>query len=172
MADVQNLDDLATSFTNTLKIQRALSKANRIKQLKVHLASSKINHEREVMKEDTLKDAHIYCIIYNISAQQYGPLLEKYIRTKFNYTKNKAQDCTGDCHKNGKNSEIKVSLGGASHTKFNFVQIRPSHDCSTYILTAYYLSNENVETEGELYIFRVPSNAMKSLIVSYGTYAH
>jgi hypothetical protein len=40
---------------------------------------------------------------------------------------------------NRKNSEVKVSLGGATHSKFNFVQIRPSHDCDTYILTAYHL---------------------------------
>jgi hypothetical protein len=86
--------------------------------------------------------------------------------------KNKAEECTGDCSKDGKNSEVKVSLGGATHTKFNFVQIRPSHDCDTYILTAYHLSLENVAAEGELYVFQVPKSDMKTLVVTYGGYAH
>lgn len=101
-----------------------------------------------------------------------GSLLEKFIRTKFNYVKNKAEDCTGDCFKDGKNSEVKVSLGGARHKKFNFVQIRPLHDCDTYILTAYHLSHENIESEGELYIFKVPKNDIKNIVISYGGYAH
>jgi hypothetical protein len=75
-------------------------------------------------------------------------------------------------YKNGKNSEIKVSLGGTIHTKFNYVQIRPLHDCDNYILTAYHLSYENVENSGELYIFKVPNKDMKILLLSYGHYAH
>lgn len=149
-----------------------MDKIERIKRLKECLILSKINHEDEIMKLSTLKDAHIYCVVYNISAQQYGPLLEKFIRIRYNYIKNKAEHCIGDCYKDGKNSEIKVSLGGASHTKFNFVQIRPSHDCDIYILTAYHISYENVESEGELYIFRVPKEEIKKIIVSHGGYAH
>lgn len=149
-----------------------MDKTERVKRLKEHLALSKVKHEDQIMKLETLKDAHTYCVIHGVSAQQYGPLLERFIRTKFNFVKNKAEDCTGDCSKDGKNSEVKVSLGGATHSKFNFVQIRPSHDCETYILTAYHLSSENVESEGELYVFKVPKSEMKSLIISYGGYAH
>jgi hypothetical protein len=149
-----------------------MDKTERVKRLKEHIALSKVDHEYQVMNLATLKEAHTYCVIHRVSAQQYGPLLEKFIRTKFNYIKNKAEDCTGDCSKDGNNSEIKVSLGGATHTKFNFVQIRPSHNCETYILTAYHLSRENVETEGELYVFKVSKSDIKKLIVSYGGYAH
>ncbi len=149
-----------------------MDKTERVKRLKEHLTLSKVNHEDQVMKLATLKDAHTYCVIHGVSAQQYGPLLERFIRTKFNYIKNKAEDCTGDCSKDGKNSEVKVSLGGATHTKFNFVQIRPSHDCETYILTAYNLSSDNVESEGELYIFKVPKEEIKKIVVSFGGYAH
>jgi len=149
-----------------------MDKTKRVNMLKEHLALLKVNHEEQVMKLATLKEAHVYCVIYNVSAQQYGPLLEKFIRTKFNYIKNKAEDCTGDCFKDGKNSEVKVSLGGARHKKFNFVQIRPSHDCDTYILTAYHLSHENIESEGELYIFKVPKKDIKNIVISYGGYAH
>ncbi|MCK9607571.1 MAG: Rho termination factor N-terminal domain-containing protein [Methylomonas sp.] len=150
----------------------SMEKVERIKRLKEHLALSKVKHEDQIMKLATLKEAHTYCVIHCISAQQYGPLLERFIRTKFNYIKNKAEDCTGDCSKDGKNSEIKVSLGGTTHTKFNFVQIRPSHDCETYILTAYNLSPENVDSEGELYIFKVPKAEIKKIVASYGGYAH
>jgi hypothetical protein len=149
-----------------------MDKSERIQRLKQHLSGSKVDHECELMKLNTVKDAHTYCVIHGISAQKYGPLLEQFIRVKFNYTKNKAEDCTGDCSKNGSNSEVKVSLGGANHNNFNFVQIRPSHDCETYILTAYHLSRENVESEGELYIFKIPKISIKDIILSHGSYAH
>lgn len=150
----------------------SVDKSERIKRLREHLTLAKANHQDEVMKLATLKEAHVYCVDQRVSPQQYGPLLEKFIRTKFNYIKNKAEDCTGDCSKDGKNSEVKVSLGGATHTKFNFVQIRPSHDCEIYILTAYHLSTENVESEGDLHVFKVPKSNMKAIVVSYGGYAH
>ena len=104
-----------------------------------------------------------------MSAQQYGPLLEYYIRKKYDYSKTKKDDCQGDCSKNGQNLEIKVSL---ATKKFNFVQIRPSHDCDIYIFTAYYLSQENVDDEGELFIFKVPKEEIIKIIASYGGYAH
>lgn len=159
--------DLESKF-----ILLSMDKRDRVSRLKEHLTLSKINHEEEILKLTTLKDAHVYCVLHKISAQQYGPLLEKFIQNKFNYVKNKAKDCTGDCVKDGKNCEIKVSLGGTTHTKFNFVQIRPSHDCEIYVLTAYHLSPDNVDSEGELYIFKVPTNDIKKIIVSYGGYAH
>lgn len=155
-----------------VKIIQYMDKTERVKRLLEHLTISKINHEDEVMKRDTIKDAIVYCIINGLSAQKYGPLIEKFIQIKYNYIKNKAEDCTGDCSKDGNNSEIKVSIGGANHTKFNFVQIRPSHDCGTYILIAYHLSIENVELEGELYVFHVPKSEIKKIVATFGGYAH
>ena len=144
-----------------------------IDKLKDHLNSIHVNHEIEILKEETLKSAHMYCVINNISSQQYGPMLEKYIISKCKYSKNKPENCTGDCiNKEGINVEIKVSLGGAKHIKFNYVQIRPFHACDIYILTAYHLCNDNVDTGGELYIFSVPKEELIKLIVSYGSYAH
>jgi hypothetical protein len=172
----QNLPNcvIKTNLKVITPILHPMNKIERIKKLKEHLNISKTTHEvsEQIMKLNTLKEANVYCVINSLSAQQYGPILEKYIRTKFNYIKNKAASCTGDCSKDGKNSEVKVSLGGASHTKFNFVQIRPSHDCDIYILTAYNLSIENVETEGELYIFKVPKLDIKQIVANYGGYAH
>ena len=151
---------------------RTNKETEEVKKLKEHLVLLTVNHETQIMNLKTLKQAHVYCVTNNLSAQRYGPLLEKFIQTKFNYIKNKAKDCTGDCSKDGMNIEVKVSLGGASHTKFNFVQIRPSHACDVYIFTAYHLSFENVEKSGELYIFKLPKSEIKKLIMSYGGYAH
>jgi hypothetical protein len=144
-----------------------------VDKLKEHLLVSKLNHDEEIMKKKTLKEAHIYCVLNNISAQQYGPMLEKYIINKYKYKKNSSSKCVGDCSTETlENIEIKVSLGGSTHTKFNYVQIRISHDISYYIFTAYHLSNNNVEDEGELYIFKVPKEDLKDIIVKYGNYAH
>jgi len=146
--------------------------SERIKKLREHIESVSINHEQKIMEEKTLKNAHTYCILNNLSAQQFGPLLEKFIIKKFKYDKNKSQECNGDCKKNNVNYELKVSMGGAKHSKFNYVQIRPSHICDMYILTAYHLSLENIELEGNLYVFKVPKNDMLNILVSHGSYAH
>ena len=145
---------------------------DRIQKLKEHLDRSTINHIQEILKEQTLKNAHIYCVVNGISAQQYGPLVEKYIREKNNFAKNTASECNGDCSKDNKNAEVKASLGGAKHNKFNWVQLRVSHNIDYYILTAYHLMNTNVETGGELYVFNVPKDAMITLIANHGGYAH
>lgn len=144
----------------------------RIRLLKEHLARSTLKHDVEILKEASWKDAHVYCVIYDISAQQYGPLLERYMQLKYSFAKNSASACTGDCSKEAKNAEVKASLGGAKHAKFNWVQLRVSHDIDYYILTAYHLDQSTVEAGGELYIFRVNKEDMLHLIAKYGTYAH
>jgi len=143
-----------------------------IRKLEEHLAHSTMNHDKEIMKKKTIKGAHLYCVVNNVSAQQYGPLLEKYIRILKGFVKNTASQCNGDCSKDDKNAEVKVSLGGAEHKKFNWVQLRVSHDVQYYILTAYHLTSKNVETGGELYVFRVQKEDMLPLIANYGGYAH
>ena len=143
-----------------------------VKELMKFLALEEVNHEEKVMKFAMLKDAVVYCVLSSLSPQIYGPLLEKFICKKFNYNKNKAKDSNGDCSKDGKNCEVKVSFGGKTRDKFNFVQIRPSHYCETYILIAYNLSHKNANSKGELYIFKVPKEDIKKIVVSFGGYAH
>ena len=174
------IDTLTAQFSASLSLTEpvpkptlpSVDKAERVKRLREHLALSEVHHEQEVMKLATLKEAHVYCVLNNLSAQQYGPLLEKFIYTKFHYAKNKATECTGDCSKDGKNYEVKVSLGGKKHREFNFVQIRPAHTCDAYIFTAYHLCRENVDSEGELYIFKVPKETMQEILATFGAYAH
>ena len=139
--------------------------------LRTLLEKSNVDHKQEILKETSLKHAHIYCKINRLSGQVTGGLIEYYIKTKYNMTKNKESDCIGDLQHNNINYEIKVSNGGKYHRLFNYVQIRFNHQCD-YLLTAYYLSNENVEEHGELYIFKIPKNDMKYLILKHGQYAH
>jgi len=144
----------------------------RIKLLKNYINLSFINHDDEILKETTLKHAHIYCVINNINSQKYGCLIEKYIRIKHKFIKNNASNCNGDCSKDNKNIEIKSSLGGKNRNKFNWLQIRLYHDIQNYIFTAYYLNNNNVEGEGELFIFNIPKENIIDIILNYGSYAH
>ena len=148
-----------------------------VKDIKEKLLNYTIKRDNEeILKTKSLKDACIYCKYYNLSSQQYGPLLEKYIIEKFKYIKNNAKNCIGDCSKNGENFEIKISFGisVSNICKFNFVQLRLSkfHNCS-YILIAYHLFPEIIEDRmGELYIFKVPKEEMKKIVLLYGGYAH
>jgi hypothetical protein len=135
------------------------------------LKNSKKNHKVEIMTSKDLKDAHIYCKVHQLSGQISGPLLEYFMIEKFKMEKNEASKCIGDVRYKNQNYEIKTSLGGHTHTKFNYIQIRFNHDCD-YLLTAYYLSDENVDTSGELFIFKLNKKEMKDLIVEFGGYAH
>jgi len=140
-------------------------------KLKHILESSKINHKLEIMKQDNLKDVHIYCKIYGLSGQISGPLIENYIKIKYNMIKNNPSSCIGDLKCNKKNIEIKISSGGKDNNKFNYVQLRLNHNCN-YILTAYYIDNTNLDELGELFIFELNKNDIKNLILNYGGYAH
>lgn len=141
------------------------------------LELSKCDHKVEIMKQVDILNApqihlaHIYCKINQLSGQVSGPLIEYYIKNKYNMTKNNASLCIGDLQYNNQNIEIKVSLGGKDNNKFNYVQLRMNHLCE-YVLTAYYINNNNIETLGELFIFRLNKNNIKELIFNYGGYAH
>ncbi len=103
-----------------------------------------------------------------------GCLIENYIINKFEHmSKVKSSNCEGDCiHKNGSTIEIKISLGGKTHNKFNFVQIRLGHNIDFYLLTAYYLDKSNLDNDGELYTFFINKHNMIDIICNYGSYAH
>lgn len=135
------------------------------------LHNSKINHKNEICKMTSIKDIHIYCKINNLSGQVSGPLIEHFIKKKYNMIKNCSSLCIGDLKYNNQNLEIKSSNGGKNHNKFNFVQIRMNHDCN-YLLTAFYLDENNLDDLGELFIFKLLKNDIKQLILKYGSYAH
>lgn len=134
------------------------------------LCSNKI-HSANILRLTTLKDAHIYCKINNLSGQFTGPILEKYIKIHYKMEKNNASCCNGDLKFNNINYEIKASNGGKENNKFNYVQLRMNHNC-LYILTAYYLNYSNLDNLGELFIFKINKEKIKELIIKYGGYAH
>lgn len=157
---------------NKLNHESSLSKDFVIRQrLKVLFDNTKVNHKTEILKEETLKYAHIYCKLNNLSGQSAGPAIESYIAYKYNMSKNSASECTGDLQHNGTNYEIKSSFGGKDGNKFNFVQFRMNHNCE-YLLTAYYVDEHNYMGLGELFVFRLNKNELKCIILKYGGYAH
>lgn len=135
------------------------------------LNNTHINHRQEILKCDSLKTALCYCKIHSLSGQVTGPLIERYIIYKYDLIKNNSSDCIGDIKYNNKDIELKISVGGQTHSHFNFVQIRLNHVCD-YILIAYHISLENVDMLGDMYIFHLSKDDMIKLICDYGTYAH
>jgi len=160
--DKSIINDKSLKFHNENKIK--------LKQLLDSACSNKI-HTENIIKLETIKQAHMYCKYNNLTGQYTGPILEKYIRLKYKMGKNNASACNGDTNLNGKNFEIKVSNGGKENNKFNYVQIRPTHDCE-YIFTAYYIDYTNLEQLGELFIFYLTKENIKNMILLYGSYAH
>jgi hypothetical protein len=142
-----------------------------VEQLKELLDNASIVHKDEIMKCHSLKHAHIYCKLQKLSGQVTGPLIENYIKEKYNMEKNSASLCIGDLKHNGVDIEVKVSTGGQSNNKFNYVQMRMNH-CCEYLLTAYYIDYSNLEKEGDLYIFRLKKEHLREAIAQYGGYAH
>ncbi len=142
-------------------------------QLRRIVLREKIDHKGKIYEQATLKDACIYCKLHDdIRPQSYGTLIESYIINKYNVKKNDPAACIGDlCIDGTRNYEIKVSLGGNDHNKFNFVQIRMNHVCN-YLFIAYYLSAANINTNGELFVFKMTKDDIKPLILKYGGLAH
>lgn len=140
-------------------------------QLQHILNQSNVNHSVEILKEESVKNAHIYCKINQLSGQVTGPLIESYLKEKYNMTKNSASLCIGDLKHKDVDLEIKASNGGKNNNKFNYVQLRMNHKCE-YLLTAFYLCPENIETLGELFIFKINKEILRNLILNHGGYAH
>jgi len=140
-------------------------------KLKYLLTLSKYDHKLQIMKQPNIKYAHIYCKINQLSGQVAGPLIENYIKNKYDMIKNNSSLCIGDLQYKETNIEIKISIGGKDNNKFNYVQLRMNHSCE-YILTAYYINDENIDTLGELFIFKLNKMDIRPIIFKYGGYAH
>jgi hypothetical protein len=147
------------------------SDAQQVLALRKFLAKSAVDHWEEVMLCKSLKAAHVYCKTNSLPGQLTGPLIERYMRDAFQMTKINASACAGDLRRDGVNYELKISNGGTKNNKFNYVQLRMTHQCE-YILTAYYLDESNVKQMGELFVFRLDKKEMKQLILAHGSYAH
>jgi len=123
-----------------------------------------------------IKDAvnTLHCCILcksELPSQSSSPILESHICKKFNINKISASKCCGDAYseKTQEYIEIKVSLGGESGTKFNFVQLRPHHNIQLYLFLCY---DHTVGEFGEYHYFKMPANEVYNLLPQYGGYAH
>lgn len=142
--------------------------------LREALHAKKPDHRGKIMAVADLKHAHAYCKANRLSGQQFGPLIEYYITSAIPHMKKiGAKKHRGDlyCTRTGKYFELKVSLGGTTCAKFNFVQIRLAQKCD-YILTAYLLRDENLNQHGELFIFQLTRGEMAAVVDTYGHQAH
>jgi hypothetical protein len=138
-------------------------------KLNAILNTPNVEHYKKIMKEKTIKDAFIYCKINKLTGQS-GSLIENYVKIKYGMKKNNARLCKGDLSFKKKNFEIKISSGGTKNQKFNYVHLRPTHNCE-YLLMAYYINKDNLKDLGELFIFNLKKEKMKKLIIKYGMYA-
>ena len=141
-------------------------------KLKILLESKK-DHKQEILKCQNLHEVNVYCKANHIIGQQLGPFTEAHLIDKCQMHKNKASDCIGDCKDRYlEDNEIKASGGGQNNNQFNYVQLRPNHNVHNYILTAYHLTNDNLDQLGELFIFKIKKEDINTLICKYGGYAH
>ena len=170
-------DCKSSQYTNTGKIKYLhnflkFTMSTNVKHRLEHILNlSTVNHSVEILKEESVKNAHIYCKINQLSGQVTGPLIESYLKEKYNMIKNSASLCIGDLKHNDVDLEIKASNGGKNNNKFNYVQLRMNHACE-YLLTAYYVCQDNIEMLGELFIFKINKEILRNLILNHGGYAH
>lgn len=142
-------------------------------QLRELLLSARVSHPSIILQAPSLKHAHMYCKLQHLPGSETGPLIERYLQHHWQWTRRKKGEGLGDlyCPDTQTNLEVKVSLGGKTHDRFNYVQLRLHHQCE-YLLTAYHLSPENLCSLGDLYVYRVAKDDMRELIVRHGMYAH
>jgi len=124
------------------------------------------NMKQKCLDETDIHRKIIMCRFY-LSSNEYGPLLERYVKDIFHL--NSAKDNTsGDASINGINVEIKVSLGDKTG-QLSFVQLRPDHDIQYYIMLCYDLHHGEL---GEIAWLLADANQLYELIPEYGGYAH
>lgn len=152
--------------SNEKQIQNVPTDKDNIVAIVISLRNP-ICYKNKCQIENNILYKCIYCKKY-LSATQWSPLLEDYIKTKFSLKK-PVNNTSGDgCSKNNKNIEIKVSLGDTKGN-FNFVQIRPDHDVNFYILMCFNVYEDEL---GKIYWFLCPADKLYNLLPKYGRYAH
>jgi len=135
-----------------------------VKEMRISKAEGK---KKKCQQEKRLLEKCILCKYY-LSSQQWGPLLERFIKDKFSIRR-AANITSGDgLSPNGFNIEIKVSLGN-NVGKLNFVQIRPDHNINFYLFLVYNIFEGE---KGSIHWLLCPSIQLYELLYTYGSYAH
>ena len=107
------------------------------------------------------------CLFAREFLSPQSTIMEQIIRYDLHINK-PINEVSGDGEKNGLNYEIKFS-GHDKNSKFNFVQIRPTHNIDYYIFLCFNLFEGE---KGKAYTIKIDSNSLYDLIVDYGGYAH
>lgn len=167
---IYKVADMPTLFYNCFKALNFVlkNKLVDISQLVNDMRSSNDVKSLCDREEDVLTKC-VLCKKY-LSSQQWGPMLESFIKKKFNLS-NKEDSVSGDGKIDNKNIEIKVSLGvnKDNESTFNFVQIRPDHNIDYYLFLVYVLEEGDL---GTVYWFLVESKDLYELIPEFGGYSH
>jgi len=78
-------------YDQLIRMNRVIkNKLNKIKKLKKILQFSKNDHHREVFRQKNIKMAHMHCKVNGLSGQVAGPLLEKWIISKYQMSRVKS----------------------------------------------------------------------------------
>ena len=117
-------------------------------------------------ENDTLKKSAM-CRKF-LGPTQWGPLLEKHIKEKFNIGRCLDSTSGDGLTINNKRVEIKVSLGGDTGG-FNFVQLRPDHKIDYYLFLAYNLHEGDF---GKLHWFLCEPTQLYKLLPEFAGYSH
>jgi hypothetical protein len=123
-------------------------------------------YKEKCINETDLLNKCILCKQF-MSSQEWSCVMEQYIKKELNID-SKKDEVSGDGCKNGKNIEIKVSLG-CINGQMNFVQLRPDHNIDYYLFVGYNLFED---TCGKVYTLLIPSENIYELIINYGSYSH
>ena len=118
-----------------------------------------------ILKTNTFREA---CIIAKsfLTTQSYGHVIDTWFSEHYDFKKLKSSDGVGDDKVFGKyNTEVKASLCDDGK-KYNYVQIRLTHNIDFYFLPTYDFVLD------KFYYFLFSKREMIEMVKKYGEYAH
>lgn len=118
-----------------------------------------------ILKTNTFREA---CVIAKsfLTTQSYGHVIDTWFSEHYDFKKLKSSDGVGDDKVFGKyNTEVKASLCDDGK-KYNYVQIRLTHDIHFYLLPTYDFVLDKT------YYFLLTKKEMVEMVTKYGEYAH
>lgn len=131
------------------------------------------DHTENIEKLKSISAVISYCTdsVNHIDDTDRGDYIEAYIIKKYRLTKHNSGNKNGDCSTSfGWNIEIKTGFNmpdcAKNENTIMFSGLKLSHNCHSYVLVAYNLNSENMNTGGEIYIFNVPKADMLLFVQS------
>lgn len=129
------------------------------------LSKNSKNIMKDIPKIPSLRNA---CILakHSLASPSHGTAVENWLIEYYDSKRILSSEKKGDLKfHNQYNVEVKSSIS-KDGKKFNYVQLRPTHQIDFYLMPSYDMLNDN------LFIFFVHQSEMKKMILKYGSYAH